>query len=127
LNLLLDTHTVLWWFAGDSRMPSRVRSAIADASSVWVSAVSAYEIRLKHRLGKLPQAGALVADFQGWMTRSEFKTLSVEFDHAFAAAGYEQAHRDPFDRMLIAQALREDLVLVSRDSALEAFGVQRIW
>jgi len=127
LNLLLDTHAVLWWFAGDNRMPVHVRSAIYEASSVWVSAVSAYEIRLKHRLGKLPEAGLLVSDFAGWMGRENFRSLAVEVGHAFAAAGYDQAHRDPFDRMLIAQALLEDLVIVSNDTAFDAFGVNRIW
>lgn len=127
MNLLLDTHAVLWWFAGDDRLPGPIRSAISEASSAWVSAVSAYEIGLKHRLGKLPQAGLLVADFRGWMARAGFKALAIEFDHALTAATYEQAHRDPFDRMLIAQALGEDLVLVSRDPAFDAFGVRRIW
>jgi PIN domain nuclease of toxin-antitoxin system len=61
------------------------------------------------------------------MERESFKGLAVEVDHAFAAAGYEQAHRDPFDRMLIAQALLEDLDIVSNDTAFDAFGAKRIW
>lgn len=107
-------------------MPVHVRSAIYEASSVWVSAVSAYEIRLKHRLGKLPEAGLLVSDFAGWMGRENFRSLAVEVGHAFAAAGYDQAHRDPFDRMLIAQAQLESRHLVSADDSLAPYDVERI-
>lgn len=127
MNLLLDTHAVLWWFAGDERMPVRVRSHIFDAAAVWVSVVSAYEIKFKHRLGKLPLADSLVEDLDEWMGRDGFRPLSLDFDHAIQAAAFAQSHRDPFDRMLIAQAFAEDLAIVSRDTAFDAFGVRRIW
>ena len=127
MNLLLDTHAVLWWFAGDERMPARVRSHIHEADLVWVSVVSAYEIKFKHRLGKLPLADSLVEALDEWMARDDFRPLSLDFDHSIQAAAFEQAHRDPFDRMLIAQALAEDLAIVSRDTAFDAFSVRRIW
>jgi len=127
LNLLLDTHAVIWWFAGEERMPTAVRAVIAEAPLVYVSAISAYEIRLKHRFGKLGVVDDLISDFDGWLDHQEFEALPLRIDQALMAAGFEQAHRDPFDRMLIAQALLEDLAIVSNDTAFDAFGVNRIW
>lgn len=92
-----------------------------------VSAVSAYEIGFKYRLGKLPDAAALVADFEGQMASIEFRWLSVSPAHAIAAARLDPFHRDPFDRILVAQALVENVPLISNEVLFDRFGVDRLW
>jgi PIN domain nuclease of toxin-antitoxin system len=127
LRLLLDTHALIWWFLDDARLGRNAEAAIRDADEVFVSAVSAWETTLKHRYGKLPEAALLVRDFAGLIEADGFRGLDLTIGHAQRAAAYEQAHRDPFDRLLVAQAELEHLVLVSRDPAFDAFGVQRLW
>jgi PIN domain nuclease of toxin-antitoxin system len=128
LRLLLDTHALLWFLAGDRRLPRPIQAHIEDAAAtVFVSAVSAYEVTLKHRLGKLPQAGVLALDFEGATARHGFTGLSVSLAHAQAAGSLEIAHRDPFDRLLIAQSLVENLTLVSNERVFDDAGVMRIW
>ena len=119
MNLLLDTHALVWWFRGDQRMPERVRLLIdAEGSVVFVSAASAWELTTKYRLGKMPEAAALVQNFFAFMQRCEFKPLAVSVAHGHAAGLLEGAHKDPFDRMLVAQAIAEDLGLVTLDPAM---------
>jgi PIN domain nuclease of toxin-antitoxin system len=128
LRLLLDTHAVIWWFQGNLRMTRTAREAVArDDTAVFVSAVSAFEISLKHWLGKLPEASPLVADFSAMLAEQGFESLALTADHAIRAGGLSIAHRDPFDRLLIAQALVEDLTLVSNERLFDAMGVARIW
>jgi PIN domain nuclease of toxin-antitoxin system len=124
--LLLDTHALLWWMAGDDRM--RQRDLVDnDDNEVFASAVSAYEIALKHRLGKLPGAARLAGAFEAEIARQDFSELSLTVAHARLAGQLAGEHRDPFDRMLAAQAIVENLVLISNDAALDQFGVQRLW
>lgn len=128
MRLLLDTHAVIWWFQGNLRMTRTAREAVArDDTAVFVSAVSAFEISLKHWLGKLPEASPLVADFSAMLAEQGFESLALTADHAIRAGGLSIAHRDPFDRLLIAQALVEDLTLVSNERLFDAMGVARIW
>jgi PIN domain nuclease of toxin-antitoxin system len=128
LRLLLDTHAVIWWFQGSSRLAERARDAIDHAEAVvFVSAASAFEIALKHRLGKLPDAEQLVRDFESMAAEQSFEMLPVTVAHALAAGSLPIAHRDPFDRLLIAQALIEDVALVSNERAFDAAGVVRVW
>jgi PIN domain nuclease of toxin-antitoxin system len=128
LRLLLDTHALIWWLAGDDRLPPAAREAIADdANDVFVSAVSAMEVTTKHRLGKLPDADMLAQDFTAIVADQGFTELPISLAHAAQAGAMTGAHRDPFDRLLIAQALREDLLLVSNEILFEAFGVRRLW
>jgi PIN domain nuclease of toxin-antitoxin system len=126
--LLLDTHTFLWWLAGDQKLPRRARAAIGDANeAVFVSAASAWEIATKYRLGKLPGAKAIVHDIAGAIASQSFASLPVTVVHAQRAEALIGDHRDPFDRMLIAQARSEDLILVSNEKVFDAFGVGRLW
>jgi PIN domain nuclease of toxin-antitoxin system len=128
LKLLLDTHAVLWWFLDDPALSRLADAAIADGDSqVFVSAVSAFEIAIKFRLGKLPRASGLVANFQQMVAAYGFTPLNVSAEHGLAAGTLAINHRDPFDRLLMAQAIVEDLVLVSNERLFEAAGVQRLW
>lgn len=128
MQLLLDTHALLWWLAGDEQLSPLARLAIADeANLIFISAASMWEIATKHRLGKLPGASILVADFEGVIAGQGFASLSINVRHAQTAGALPGPHRDPFDRMLIAQAMLENLALVSNELAFDAYGVKRIW
>ena len=128
MRLLLDTHTLLWWLDGDRRLSRRARSAIAVADAVvLVSAASAWEITTKARLGKLPGAADVAADVAGCLASQRFASLDITVLHAQRAGHLPGPHRDPFDRMLIAQAHIEDLPIVTNDPVFDAYGVLRIW
>ncbi len=128
MRLLLDTHAFLWWLAGDEALSPAARAAIADeANGVFVSAASAWEIATKHRIGKLPGVAAVVADLDGAIADQGFEGLPIGVRHGQAAGVLPGPHRDPFDRMLIAQAMLENLVLVSNEQSFDAYGVARLW
>ena len=128
MRLLLDTHAFLWWLAGDEQLSGAARAAIADdENDVFVSAASAWEIATKHRIGKLPAVAAIVADLDGVLSDQSFIGLSISIRHGQAGGALPGPHRDPFDRMLIAQAILEDLTLVSNELAFDAYGVRRLW
>ncbi len=128
MRLLLDTHALLWWLAGDRALPPAARRAIEDpANEVHVSAASAWEVATKHRLGRLPDAGPLAVDFRREVERQGFTALPITVDHAIAAGRLPEIHRDPFDRMLVAQGLAERMALVSNEAAFDSYGVRRVW
>ncbi len=128
MGLLLDTHTLIWWIADDPKLGEAAREAIKDGNNdVMVSAVSAFEVTTKYRLGKLPEAARLAMDFEGERLKEGFAALDILVSHATRAGALAIPHRDPFDRLLIAQALIEGLVLVSNEAVFDAFGVQRLW
>ncbi len=128
MRLLLDTHAFLWWLADDPDLSARAKAAIADpANAVHVSAATAWEITTKHRLGKLPGAALVAADVAAQIEAEGFDELAISVAHAQHAGTLPGPHRDPFDRMLIAQALLEDLVLVSIEAAFDIYGIQRLW
>jgi PIN domain nuclease of toxin-antitoxin system len=128
LQALLDTHTLIWWLSQDSSLPVSARRVIADMrNTLIVSAASAWEIAMKHNLGKLPGAGGLVSDFGAQMEREGFELLSISADHAIRAGLLPGPHRDPFDRMLIAQAQAENMPILSNERAFDAYGVRRLW
>lgn len=128
MRLLLDTHALLWWLAGDDQLSLRARQAIADRRhEIIVSAASAWEVTTKHRLGKLPDAGPLAVDFAREMKKQGFSALPIAMTHAQVAGALPGEHRDPFDRMLIAQAREEHLALVSNESLFDRYGIKRIW
>lgn len=128
MRILLDTHALLWWLAGDDRLSLRGRGVIADRRhEIVVSAASAWEIATKHRIGKLPGAGPLAVDFTREIERQGFTPLAISLDHAQSAGALPGTHRDPFDRMLIAQARDERLALVSIEPVFDDYGITRIW
>jgi len=128
LNLLLDTHALIWWLAGDVALSPRARKAIAnEANPVAVSAASAMEVATKVRIGKLPDAALLAQDFEAIIAAQGFDELPITVRHARMAGAMAITHKDPFDRLLIAQAQAEDMVLVSNEALFDGFGVKRIW
>jgi PIN domain nuclease of toxin-antitoxin system len=128
MRLLLDTHAYLWWLGGDAALPERVRSLIGDLETVvLVSAASAWEIATKHRVGKLPGAALIVSDIEATVRRQGFEPLAVTMRHGQRAGSLPGHHRDPFDRMLIAQAILEDCVMVSNERLFDSYGVDRVW
>jgi PIN domain nuclease of toxin-antitoxin system len=128
VRLLLDTHAFLWWLDGDRRLSLKSRRLIADETNVvLVSAASAWEITTKARLGKLPGARAVAADVAGSVASQGFAPLDITVIHAQRAGALAGEHRDPFDRMLIAQTQLEDVSIVSDDHVFDAYGVRRLW
>lgn len=128
MRLLLDTHTFLWWLAGDRRLVRKARTAIGDAQNpVFVSAASAWEVATKHRLGRLPEAGPIATDFARQVVQQGFVSLDITLNHGQRAGSLPGPHRDPFDRMLIAQAQAEGLTLVSNEEVFDRYGVARLW
>ena len=128
MRLLLDTHALLWWYSDDPALPKSCRKLIAQPdNSIFVSAVSAWEIATRFRLGKLSSASDLVQDFGGYLEREKFLSLSVSYDHGVRAGMLAGPHQDPFDRMLIAQAEIEKLFIVSNERIFDQYGVRRVW
>ncbi len=128
MRALLDTHTLLWWLAGDERLSLPVREVIGDESNpLWVSVVSAWEIAIKVRLGKLPSAVDIAANLPTYLQQQGFTPLDIRLDHALRAGALPDIHRDPFDRMLIAQAQLENLILLSNETLFDVYGVNRVW
>lgn len=128
MRLLLDTHALIWWLAGDQSLSRAAQDAIGDeGNSVAVSAASAMEVATKFRIGKLPQARVLVQDFDSILASQGFSELPISIRHAKLAGEMSIAHKDPFDRLLIAQAQIEGMVLVSNEALFDSFAVQRLW
>lgn len=126
MRLLLDTHALIWWLAGSAQLSARAREAI-QAHDTYVSAASAWEVATKVRIGKLPGAAHLSRGFAEHVRTQGFLPLPISLDHAERAGALPGHHRDPFDRMLIAQAQVQNLVLVSNEALFDAYGVQRLW
>ena len=127
MRLLLDTHALVWWWTNDARLSPAARKAIGrEANEILVSAASAWELATKERLGKLGLPDA-VQRFGELCAADGFSHLPVSWAHAQRAGAYPQPHRDPFDRMLAAQAELERVTLVTADPALAAFPGKRLW
>jgi PIN domain nuclease of toxin-antitoxin system len=125
---LLDTHAFLWWLDGDKRLARKPRQLIrSEANEIIVSAASVWEITTKARIGKLPGALDVAADVPACIMEQGFATLPITVEHAQAAGTLPGPHRDPFDRMLIAQAHAERVPIISLDDAFDAYAVTRIW
>lgn len=128
MQLLLDTHALVWWLAGDEALSATARAAIADQNNrVFVSAASLWEITTKHRLGKLPGIAEIASDLTGAIVDQGFIDLPISLRHGQLAGALPGPHRDPFDRMLIAQTILDNLVLVSIERPFDAYGVGRLW
>jgi PIN domain nuclease of toxin-antitoxin system len=123
LRLLLDTHVLIWVFDGHAGFSAAARRAIADGQNeVFVSAVTAWEIAIKRALGKLEVQG----DYLQGLDRYRFTPLNITTEHAMAVEHLPAHHTDPFDRLLIAQAQHEDLVIVTRDERFAEYDVRII-
>jgi PIN domain nuclease of toxin-antitoxin system len=122
-RLLLDTHIFLWWRGEPFRLDGKVRNRIATADLVFVSVTSAWEAAIKASLGRLDLPDSVEAG----VLASGFEKLLITFSHAEQAASLPPHHRDPFDRMLVAQAQTEELTLVTHDRLLEPYDVEILW
>jgi PIN domain nuclease of toxin-antitoxin system len=128
VRLLLDTHALIWWLLGDPALSREARSGIADLDNqVFVSAASAWEISTKFRIGKLPNAAMFAADVAGAMAGQGFIEMPITLRQAQLASGLPGNHRDPFDRMLAAQAILADLDLVSNEVTFDRWPIRRLW
>lgn len=127
-RLLLDTHTLLWWVTGDPQLSAGARAAIGDgAAAVFVSAASAWEIATKVRLGKLADPHGVTDSMAAHLRAQGFLELPITVEHGRRAGRLPGPHKDPFDRMLIAQAQADGLAVVSNEEPFDAYGVVRIW
>lgn len=129
MKLLLDTHALLWWWVDDPQLSATARRLIQAADSeVWVSAASAWEVATKQRLGKLPgMPSDLCANWLTLLQADGFQPLAITTAHALRAGQLSSDHRDPFDRMLAAQALSENATLVTTDPAFKTLGCAAVW
>ena len=126
--VLLDTHAFLWWLADSERLSGPARAVIADElNDIVVSAASAWEIATKFRVGKLPGCEAVAVDVAGHIAGQGFEELAIGVGDAERAGRLPGPHRDPFDRMLAAQALVREFPVVSADPVFDRFGVIRLW
>ena len=126
--VLLDTHAFLWWIADSKRLSGAGQEVIGDESNdIVVSAASAWEIATKFRLGKLPGCEAVAVDIAGHIAGQGFVELAIGVADAVRAGRLPGPHRDPFDRMLAAQALVHGFPIVSIDPVFDGFGVSRVW
>jgi PIN domain nuclease of toxin-antitoxin system len=128
LRALLDTHALLWWLSDDTALPKAARKIIADTrNALMVSAASAWEIAIKVRLGRLPTAADLVADFAGYLEREGFELVSISAEHGIRAGLLPGLHKDPFDRMLIAQAQAENMPIITNEAVFESYDIRCLW
>jgi len=128
VDLLLDTHALIWWMTNSPALPNPIRRLMVDKkNTIVVSAASAWEMATKVRLGRLPAASDITRNFQEYMAQSGFESLPVSADHGIRAGMLPGPQRDPFDRMLIAQAQAEGLTIVSNEVTFDGYGVRRIW
>lgn len=128
MRLLLDTHALLWWISGNDSLSAAAKAAIGDDSNTnYVSAASTWEIATKYRIGKLPSAAAIGGNIDLFIEDRGFVGLPVSPRHGWVSGGLPGLHRDPFDRILIAQAIVEGMLLVSNEVLFDGYGVERFW
>lgn len=128
MRVLLDTHALLWWLFDDLQLSNPAREVIKSIDNqVFASSASAWEIATKHRLGKLPEAEEASRNLPELLRAARIDALPITVEHAIAAGSLASPHRDPFDRMLIAQAMIEKMAIVTSDSEFAQFDVKIIW
>jgi PIN domain nuclease of toxin-antitoxin system len=128
LRALLDTHTLLWWILDESVLTQTARTTIADTGNTMVvSAASAWEIAIKFQLGRLAEAAELVTNFPSEIEHEGFELLPISAEHGVRAGLLPGLHKDPFDRMLIAQCQAENMPILSNEAIFDAYGVRRLW
>ena len=126
MRLLLDTHAFIWFLAGDRRLSQRARRAIEDGrNAIYASAAVAYELAYKRDYGAA--TAKIVDEFGDGLREGRFEELPVSVRHATAAAELPSSHRDPWDRLLMAQAKLEELIVVTRDGVFEKYGLKTLW
>jgi PIN domain nuclease of toxin-antitoxin system len=128
MKVLLDTHAFLWFVTDDPRLGSVAKSSIQDPTNERIlSAASLWEMAIKFSLGKLKLAKPFATLIPEQLAANVIQILPIQLSHVVAVAGLPFHHRDPFDRLLIAQAIVEGIGLLSAESVFDAYGVKRIW
>ena len=128
MRVLLDTHAIVWWATGDERLSRKVRATVGDPDSeVFISIASAWEIQIKASLQKLTLNETVDALYRDLIVDQQFRMLGIELDDIDRLSMLPPHHRDPFDRMLVAQALRRDFELVTKDQVISGYGVSVLW
>lgn len=127
MQLLLDSHTIIWHINGDTQLSTKALALVSDESHErWISPASIWEIAIKVNLGKL-QLNRSFHDLNIFLSTNNFLWMPIEFEHLVRAASLPLHHRDPFDRMLIAQALTENMTVVTKDPNFPLYGVETVW
>lgn len=128
MRFLLDTHSLLWFLAGDTQLTGKARRVIENPEyEILASTASLWEVAIKHSLGKLPLAEPFEELFPHHLALNSIALLTIHLDHVTRVSSLPFYHRDPFDRLLIAQALVEEIPILSGDEAFDDYGVERIW
>ena len=128
MRLLLDTHTLLWWLTKNASLSARAQGLLENkANTILVSAATAWEMATKVRLGRLDVATEVVQNFLWYVERERFQAIAVTVEHGVRAGSLPGPLKDPFDRMLIAQAIAENIPIVSNDRTLDGYGINRLW
>lgn len=128
MPLLLDTHALIWWFFDNPKLSRAAYARIAaNEEPVHVSAASAWEIATKVRIGKMPQGRALAENFSVYLQLQSFEPIPISVAHARLAGAFSSPHKDPFDRIITAQAQCENLTVVTTDAAFRSLGVAIFW
>lgn len=128
MSFLLDTHVFAWWLFNDRRLTRRVIDLIAEnTSEIFISSASGYEFARKYSIGKWPEAKPIVDGFEAIAAAQDFSIVAISASHAIQAGLLAGAHRDPFDRLIAAQAQVEGMSLISADRAFIEFGIKPIW
>ncbi|QEY31448.1 type II toxin-antitoxin system VapC family toxin [Synechococcus sp. RSCCF101] len=126
--VLLDSHVLLWWWFEPQRLSTGAMARMSDPGTpVHVSAATVWELSLKHHQGKLPELTGAIGDLAQLLQADGFSSLPISIEHGLHAGAYRQAHRDPFDRMLAAQAELEQLLLITADPQLSGFPCRTLW
>lgn len=127
-DYLIDTHVLLWWLFNDGRLSYKAREIIKSRdNTIYLSTASAWEISTKHRLGKLPEAGDLVKNLPTLLVRAQIQPMEISLQDSLLAGSFEYDHRDPFDRMIMAQATLRELPVVTNDPAFGKYADNVIW
>ncbi len=127
MRLLLDTHTLLWFYGGDETLPLNLKEFIRDPiNDCYVSIASLWEIIIKVSLGKL-EIGAPISELFDFLERNQFWIIPIEFEHLLQLQRLAHHHRDPFDRLIIAQALANNLTVATKDPFFSQYGLTTQW
>jgi PIN domain nuclease of toxin-antitoxin system len=128
MRILLDTHAIVWWATGDARLSRKARVAISNPDTeVFISIASAWEIQIKATLQKLELKESVDALYRALIIDHGFRMIGIELSDIDELSNLPPHHRDPFDRMLVAQALRGDFTFVTKDSVVSAYGARTLW
>ena len=128
MKLLLDTCSLLWWWAEPDKLSPRCLSILQDpANEIWVSAGSAWEISTKYRIGKYPNGARIISQWEERLSDDGFREMAISCTHALRAGALPGAHRDPFDRVIAAQAIIESFNVATPDRAISNLGAECVW